>query len=1075
MYPRKKCAGMGRLLFLLCLCALSFITHAQPSVKDSLYWRGAPYALVSGGSGTATPGSQFQSDILPQSPEAQAMIKSALLPVSLYSGLPQINIPLYDLKTPSLDIPISLSYNFSGFKIAETASSVGLGWNVEGGGVITRIIKSKVDHLDPVVLSDTGDYDDYVNINQLAYKQDFVQKLAQGKIDGEPDLYVFSAPGLTGKFILMQGHAYIFPQQNIQITSNSLGFVITNEKGDRYIFHDKELTHHKQSTQFAESIPDHASAYFLTQIISADLADTINYTYNTYTYHQLPAYSQTLVTRFKAGTYLSGSTIMGSQTLTIMANSDSIYSKQLQSISYKSTIVAFGQDYNLRQDISPEDLDMYPMSGVTVTDQSTLFSKAFVFKHDYFNGRLNLTEVDMPYSDSGTIDSYKFTYSNEDGSIAILDPDAYPVDHWGYYNGANNQILFTANDLSYCTWVYANREPDIKYCRINALSKITYPTGGYANLFYEQNQVMQDDTVAKGPGIRIQEIDTYDGMHNGAILKKQYSYSNGQTYFSDPVSVTNTMQRGSACQTQIFEGDGCPHVAIYDLTSMTLQASLNTPTNDLANNQFFYRNVTETTIGGDSIGRTDYVYNCFAPIDPDVFLQQKTVYGYKNSQFIPLQQSKSIYTKVNPTTFQTITSTLVEQQYPDPPACYGCPLVDVTGTDPSYPSATVVNLYGVIHNQLSVGRKVLQSTIDIAWDMNGQNPVTAETDYYYDNPSHFFPTRTITTNSKGETVTTQMKYPLDYALSTVPTQAMLDSMFGVASVQVINTFNSCDNSLDVALRPYIPYSSSTASGFQSVLNGYSCESDFRTGSLNVFMARNNWWAAYTNSLDSASGATAQPLSKALYWMQASNIISPVIEKYVSVKKSDSVEYLLSAIRNSYSMVGSSSGASVAKSTGIQMTELQAPLAKSTFLGNIEGYYKNEIVKSYDPQMRMVKQAKVNDKKYYYLWGYAHRLVVAQIEGSDSATIAGLYSQSVLDNMNTSPTAMRAELNKVRTGLAGTKALVTSCTYDVLLGVTSKTDPAGRTTYYEYDLLGRLSDIKDLNGNIIKTYQYHLMN
>jgi YD repeat-containing protein len=52
------------------------------------------------------------------------------------------------------------------------------------------------------------------------------------------------------------------------------------------------------------------------------------------------------------------------------------------------------------------------------------------------------------------------------------------------------------------------------------------------------------------------------------------------------------------------------------------------------------------------------------------------------------------------------------------------------------------------------------------------------------------------------------------------------------------------------------------------------------------------------------------------------------------------------------------------------------------------------------------------------------------------------------------------------------ALMTTYTYAPLVGMTSQCDEANRITYYEYDELGRLRDVKDQDGNVIKTYDYH---
>lgn len=55
------------------------------------------------------------------------------------------------------------------------------------------------------------------------------------------------------------------------------------------------------------------------------------------------------------------------------------------------------------------------------------------------------------------------------------------------------------------------------------------------------------------------------------------------------------------------------------------------------------------------------------------------------------------------------------------------------------------------------------------------------------------------------------------------------------------------------------------------------------------------------------------------------------------------------------------------------------------------------------------------------------------------------------------------------------AAISTYTYEPLIGLTSETDPKGKTTYYEYDDFQRLRQVEDQKRNIIKTNTYHYKN
>ena len=72
----------------------------------------------------------LRTDLISPSPNAVALGKFGIIPVSLYTGVPDINIPLGVAEGRTLKVPISLSYHHNGLKTYEEASWVGLGWTL---------------------------------------------------------------------------------------------------------------------------------------------------------------------------------------------------------------------------------------------------------------------------------------------------------------------------------------------------------------------------------------------------------------------------------------------------------------------------------------------------------------------------------------------------------------------------------------------------------------------------------------------------------------------------------------------------------------------------------------------------------------------------------------------------------------------------------------------------------------------------------------------------------------------------------------------------------------------------------
>ncbi len=235
----------------------------------------------------AQPTNNILGDVVMPAPNAAALGKYADIPVSYFSGVPNISVPIYTVKEGPLSLPISLSYHASDIKVGEPASWVGLGWSLNTGGVITRTVMGLPD--------ENGGY--YTNGSSLTKDSLTIIDVADGTTDSEPDLFTFNVGGYTGKFLLDENNEpFLMPKQDIKIdytyTQNRfVNFIITAPNGIRYIFGNQvDSTGYAGIEQmFAGpatlgSFSAYHSSWYLVRIETHDRKRWINLEYETEVY-----------------------------------------------------------------------------------------------------------------------------------------------------------------------------------------------------------------------------------------------------------------------------------------------------------------------------------------------------------------------------------------------------------------------------------------------------------------------------------------------------------------------------------------------------------------------------------------------------------------------------------------------------------------------------------------------------------------------------------------------------------------------------------------------------------------------
>jgi RHS repeat-associated protein len=472
---------------------------------------------------------KFKTNLSPASPEAATLFKFVDIPVSEYTGTPNISIPITSVKTGSIGLDVSLSYHASGNKVGEVANWVGLGWKLNAGGMISRKVRGLPDDASVGIgFLEYKKTHTFANINYtdnlLADNAGQYNELSSGCSDAQPDEFYFDVNGFSGKFAFDWTVDANTQNELIPIISSTMpvkikGFRIspnpnnskkivkwelTTPDGNVYNFDAIESTSINGSVVCAtHKNQTYTTSWYLTKIQSINSPnEQISLTYEDYTLDndwiatESLAFANDLI--IPPGSTQAVSSFNYPDGLLSASSARSLVGgKKIKSIVALPVNVTVTFNANtLRTDVGSgalnsnnKQLDEVVISGIGETIQK------FALTYAYQGDRLVLTKAGQ-LGTTSIIPPHEFYYN----STLLPNKLSKNVDHWGYFNGQNNnsllpKMVFTEGDVQFLQTSNnsdmvdikgnANREPFAEPMKAQILEKIVYPTGGTTQLFYE--------------------------------------------------------------------------------------------------------------------------------------------------------------------------------------------------------------------------------------------------------------------------------------------------------------------------------------------------------------------------------------------------------------------------------------------------------------------------------------------------------------------------------------------------------------------------------------------------------------
>jgi len=1007
--------------------------------KAILLLNGIIYILLFEGFSQSSSLKTNLDNLHPVSPTAFQFQKYSDLPVSEYTGIPNISIPIYAINVDGVEVPVSLSYHAGGIRVNQESSWVGLGWDLTTGSVV-QTINDKDDYgvIDPSGQPYTKMIPDY-NSNPIAsefplkknycsgnceygcngpisinaptfqhgfkissdyyapvngYYERYVQMMDDEFYDSEPDIFTANFLGHSIKFVRQSNpdRLVVLNKKGYFIERVNGNWKILVPSGEEYYFEEKnKLESYSVSDRLnggsvSSSWELSSTSWLLTKIITRNKKE-INFTYNrTNVNDQFPTFSEKFV----------------KSTLTT-TNQDFYYFQTYHRGEVKSSGSSIGPPItgSLRTLSYSRENNVYLTSISFPNGQISFFTSDRI---DVIGGK-KLDRIEI--NGIQLIKTYQFYYDYFDANGVVSNGYTSPTGTMATHRLRLNSIL----DNSSSTYNFT-------YNAINLPKKNSFATDYWG--YY--NGQLSNTTMTPNPS----QFNRLDISNNGD------NHSSNITYAKAGILESIQYPTGGKVQFE-FELNEFDNYWVPDLSSSTNAVS--------KGNGLRVKSVAFKASESIQSKKTNYRYIGGKAILP---LQIIRAYSYI---LIDIGGYPNSITKSHYNIDEVCVSGFFSPSLCGSISGVGYSKVireDVDGNNLANGriETNFNNTPDIVTNSANPTVRV-SAVLPAFKNKNFSDNGTIQSIYYFDNQNSLI--------KKIENTYTNILSPIYYGAR----------IFGYGSFVYYTCVTMEQIVTSQHLIGYYPIFD-----FETLLQS-STETIYANGESLVKTASNYYDELNRLSETFTTNSNSNEIVQYGYPVYGSGT-GVASEMFQQNRLMDMLGY------RKYKVQGGSQRA-VEASTNLYRQEGPLFLIDKTLQINPHPFdvtIGETIFNNYDSKGNLLQYTAPNGIVTTFIWGYDKEYLVAKVIGSDYATVSSFVNQSVLDNPSSTESQIRNELHNIRTGLINTKALVTTFTYKPLGGISSETDPNGRTIYYEYDNFNRLSIIRDNDNKILKKICYN---